>query len=112
MPLSSQATAGPVITSWADAPIIAWTFPLMGFFAGPIYSTLNSIVLSNLDRSMHAAMIGLLTVFGAIGGVTGSLITGFIFAERGGQQAFYFVLIPLCAILVSMFFMKRLESSQ
>ena len=40
-------------------------------------------------------MSGLIIIFSALGGTTGSLITGYIFHEYSGQTAFYFTLVPI-----------------
>jgi sugar phosphate permease len=45
-------------------------------------------------------MSGLIVVFSALGGTTGSLITGNIFEHFGGQTAFYFSLVPIALLFV------------
>jgi MFS transporter, FHS family, glucose/mannose:H+ symporter len=49
----------------------------------------------------------LIVVFSALGGTTGSLITGQVFAHLGGQTAFYLSLIPMGFLLVAVFLLKR-----
>jgi fucose permease len=93
--------------SWATAPLAAFILPLVGFFMAPIYPAINSVILSSLPRERHAAMAGLIVVFSALGGTTGSFVTGRTFAAFGGQTAFYLSLIPMAAILASLFLLKR-----
>ena len=93
--------------SWATAPLAAFILPLIGFFMAPIYPAINSVILSSLPRERHAAMAGLIVVFSALGGTTGSFVTGRTFAAFGGQTAFYLSLIPMAAILASLFLLKR-----
>jgi fucose permease len=53
-------------------------------------------------------MSGLIILFSALGGTTGSIITGFIFEQYGGQTAFYCSLIPLFLLIVMLNFFKRM----
>ncbi|WP_260395126.1 hypothetical protein [Riemerella anatipestifer] len=46
-------------------------------------------------------MSGLIVVFSAIGGTIGSIITGSVFQAFSGQKAFYFSLLPLSLLLIS-----------
>jgi MFS transporter, FHS family, glucose/mannose:H+ symporter len=91
------------INSFSDIPLIAFVFPLIGLFIAPIYPLINSVVLSSLPKPKHAAMTGLLTVFSAAGGTIGSRIIGFLFQNVGGAKAFYFLLIPMSLLLISLF---------
>lgn len=50
---------------------------------------------------MHSSMAGLIVVFSALGGTTGSIITGNVFEKYNGSTAFYLSLIPLTGILIS-----------
>ena len=52
-------------------------------------------------------MAGLIVVFSALGGTSGSIITGTLFERIGGQSAFYFSLIPIGAVLLSLYLFKR-----
>ncbi len=97
------------IKSLADVPLVAYLFPLIGLFLAPIYPAINSVILSNLPAHRHPAMSGLIVVFSALGGTTGSIITGNIFEKYGGQTAFYFSLIPIAILTVLLFFFKRLQ---
>lgn len=82
--------------SWLNnLPIALLMLPMLGLFMAPIYPAINSAILSALPHTQHAPMTGLIIVFSAIGGTTGSLITGHLFAYLGGQQAFMLLLIPM-----------------
>jgi len=85
---------------------------LVGLLMAPIYPVLNSVMLSSLAKSQHAAMTGLIVVFSALGGTTGSIITGFVFEYLGGQSAFYFSLLPMLGIVLSLYGFKRLSQQQ
>jgi len=93
--------------SWATAPVAAFVLPLIGLFMAPIYPAINSAVLSALPTRSHAAMTGLIVIFSALGGTTGSLITGRVFGAFGGQTAFYLLLIPISGILITLYFFRR-----
>jgi MFS transporter, FHS family, glucose/mannose:H+ symporter len=97
----------PAQEGWWHAPAVAFIFPLLGLFMAPIYPAINSVVLSALPKARHAAMTGLIVVFSALGGTTGSLITGQVFARLGGQTAFYLSLIPMALLLIAVFLLKR-----
>lgn len=106
LPLAQQ-TGTRVVTGWMDAPLAAFLFPLIGFCIAPVYPAINSVILSCLPRRQHAPMSGLIVVFSALGGTTGSIITGSLFEIVGGQTAFYFSLLPIALILVSLYVFKR-----
>jgi MFS-type transporter involved in bile tolerance (Atg22 family) len=57
-------------------------------------------------------MAGLIIIFSALGGTTGSIITGNIFGKFGGETAFYFSLVPISILLVGLFFFRRLKESR
>lgn len=80
---------------WANAPVAAYIFPLLGFFLAPIYPTICSVALSALPRPSHPAMIGLIVIFSALGGTLGSFITSLLFQHLSGAFAFYFLLVPI-----------------
>ncbi len=107
LPLAGQVS-GKLVTNWGDAPLAAFVFPLIGFCIAPVYPAINSIILSSLSPHQHGAMAGLIVVFSALGGTSGSIITGSLFESVGGQRAFYFSLIPITAVLISLFIFKRL----
>jgi fucose permease len=108
VPLTKNLSVG-TIKSIADVPFVAFAFPLIGLFLAPIYPAINSVILSRLPKHKHASMTGLIVVFSALGGTTGSIITGHIFGAYGGQTAFYFSLIPISIMAVLLFFFKRLQ---
>lgn len=96
---------------WLNAPSAAYIFPLIGVFMAPIYPIVSSVVLSALPRNRHAAMVGLMVIFSALGGTIGSLITGVVFERFSGQTAFYLVLIPLALIAVALVRLKQLTAA-
>lgn len=106
LPLTRGIETNPQI-SWFNAPIAAYIFPLIGLFMAPIYPAINSVMLSTLPKPQHAAMTGLIVIFSALGGTTGSLITGIVFGKFDGQTAFYLSLLPLFIILLALYFFKR-----
>ncbi len=108
IPLASGIDGSKVV-GWGDAPLAAFIFPLIGLFLAPIYPAINSAVLSALPPRTHAPMSGLIVVFSALGGTTGSVITGAIFEKFGGEKAFYFSLIPIAILATSLFFFNRLQ---
>lgn len=110
LPLSAQPTP-PVADGWRHAPLPAFLLPLIGFFLAPVYPTINSVVLSSLPKSRHASMTGLIVVFSALGGTTGSFVTGQLFAHLGGQQAFYLTLLPTALLLAGLLALKRLTAT-
>jgi fucose permease len=106
LPLASGVVPGSV-TGWRNAPLAAWVFPLIGLFMAPIYPAIVSVMLSALPKPQHAAMTGLIVVASALGGTTGSMITGLVFGHLGGQTAFYLSLLPMAAIAVTLFAFRR-----
>lgn len=106
LPLA-DADSGREVTQWTAAPVAAFVFPLIGLFMAPIYPTLNSAILSAMPRTSHAAMVGLIVVFSALGGTTGSLIVGRTFAAVKGTTAFYLVLIPIAILLGTITLLRR-----
>jgi fucose permease len=99
------------ISHWFDAPLAAFLIPLIGLMMAPIYPVINSVMLSALPQEKHAPMTGLIVVFSALGGTTGSIVTGFVFDAVGGQQAFYLSLVPISILVVTLFFFKKSSSS-
>ncbi|MBW4967975.1 MFS transporter [Pseudoalteromonas sp. CR1] len=95
------------VKSLFDAPLAAFILPLIGFFMAPIYPVLNSVMLNALPKYQHAAMTGLIVVFSALGGTTGSMITGYVFEHFSGQHAFYLSLIPISLIFISVIIFKK-----
>ncbi len=108
MPLAKNQTDH-AITGWLNAPIAAYIFPLIGLIIAPIYPAINSVTLSSLPKTEHGVMSGWIIIFSAIGGTTGSLITGRIFDIYGGQNAFYFIIVPIAILILLLFFFKKLQ---
>ncbi|GLQ50610.1 sugar MFS transporter [Dyella flava] len=100
--ITAQADVG-----WFDAPIAAYLIPLIGLLMAPIYPVINSVALSSLPKPSHAAMTGLIVIFSALGGTLGSRITAIVFSRFDGIHAFYFSLVPMLLILVTLFLFKR-----
>jgi FHS family glucose/mannose:H+ symporter-like MFS transporter len=97
------------ILSLRDVPVIAYVFPLIGFFLAPIYPLVNSFVLSSTEKMFHSPMASLLVFFSAIGGTLGSRLVGYLFKNIGGQKAFYFSLIPMTVLMICLFFFYRIQ---
>jgi fucose permease len=106
LPLAREATVT-ADTGWFNAPLAAYLIPLIGLLMAPIYPVINSVALSSLPKPAHAAMTGLIVIFSALGGTLGSRITAIVFSSLGGIHAFYFSLLPMTLILVTLFFFKR-----
>lgn len=108
MPLA-KAETGKNISGWLDAPVAAYIFPLIGLLLAPVYPAINSVILSSLPKPKHGIMSGLIIIFSAIGGTTGSLLTGRIFDAYGGQSAFYFSLVPITILIFLLLLFNRLQ---
>ncbi len=109
VPLTKNV-GGNAITSLSDIPMVAYAFPLIGLFLAPVYPAINSVILSSLPAHKHASMSGLIVVFSALGGTTGSIITGNIFEHYGGQTAFYCSLIPVAILIILLIIFKRFSA--
>jgi fucose permease len=108
IPLASKIHVT-LIDRWLAAPFVAYMFPLIGLLLAPVYPAINSVILSSLPLRQQGPMSGLIVIFSALGGTTGSIITGHIFESYGGQTAFYFSLIPITILIVSLIFFNRLQ---
>jgi fucose permease len=108
LPLAQNA-GNQAITGWESAPLVAFVFPMIGLIIAPIYPAINSVILSSLPTKQHGIMAGLIVIFSALGGTTGSLITGYIFEHFGGQSAFYFSLIPMGILIICLVIFNRLS---
>jgi FHS family glucose/mannose:H+ symporter-like MFS transporter len=106
LPLTRDVAIDPQVT-WASAPLATFLFPLIGLFMAPIYPAINSVMLSSLPKNQHSSMTGLLVIFSALGGTTGSLITGYVFGNFSGHFAFYLTLVPITLVLVTLYFFRR-----
>jgi fucose permease len=109
MPLVQNVKAD-AATGWFNAPLAAYVFPLIGLFMAPVYPSINSAILSSLPKVEHGLMSGLIIVFSAVGGSCGSLITGLIFDVYGGQKAFYFTLLPIAILIISIIVFNHLRN--
>lgn len=107
----AQKVSGQPVTGWGTAPLAAFIFPLIGLLLAPVYPAINSVILSTLPVSKHGLMSGLIIIFSALGGTTGSILTGHIFEAYGGQTAFYFSLIPITILVICLFVFKRLQNN-
>ncbi|TVP48980.1 MAG: MFS transporter [Mongoliibacter sp.] len=107
LPLTTELPEVTETITWFNAPFVVYLFPILGLFLAPIYPTINSVVLSALPRYMQSSMSGLIVVFSALGGTTGSIITGHIFEAYGGTNAFYFSLIPITALCLVLILLNR-----
>lgn len=101
-----------VIDSLSKVPTLGFVLPLIGLFIAPIYPLLNSTVLSHLPKNLHSPMSGLIIISSALGGTIGSRIVGTLFEHIGGVKAFYFLIIPMVLLIVSVLIIKRLISRQ
>lgn len=108
MPLAKNVT-GKEITGWLDAPVAAYIFPLIGLLLAPVYPAINSVILSSLPKPKHGLMSGLIIIFSAIGGTTGSLLTGYIFDRYSGHTAFYFSLVPIGILIILLIIFRKLQ---
>ncbi|MEO7394120.1 MAG: MFS transporter, partial [Chitinophagaceae bacterium] len=108
----TQNLAPKEIKAMSDVPVIAYVFPLIGFFLAPVYPLINSFVLSSTEKIFHSPMASLLVFFSAIGGTLGSRLVGYLFKNIGGQKAFYFSLIPLCILLICLFFFSKFQKKE
>jgi MFS transporter, FHS family, glucose/mannose:H+ symporter len=99
LPLTIGIEPGSV-SGWADVPLAAYILPAIGLFLAPIYPTLSSSILSALPKNRQSGMTGLIVIFSALGGTSGSMVTGFLFGRLDGQTAFYFTLVPLILLFL------------
>jgi len=106
MPMAAQAPLSGA-ERWTQAPAAAFVLPLIGLFMAPIYPAINSAILSALPVTRHAAMTGLIVLFSALGGTTGSLMTGQLFARFDGPTAFYLLLAPMALLLIGVMVLHR-----
>ena len=99
-------------SSISQVPFLGFVLPLIGLFIAPIYPLLNSTVLSHLPKSLHSPMSGLIIIFSALGGTLGSRIVGILFGKIGGENAFYFLIIPIVLLVITVIMIKRIISKQ
>lgn len=108
VPMMQNVPNTPVNTL-QDVPLVAFAFPLIGLFLAPIYPAINSIILSNVPKQKHAALSGLIVVFSALGGTTGSRITGHIFDEYGVFTALRSSFFPMIVLITLLYFFKKMQ---
>jgi fucose permease len=106
LPLADDIDAT-AITGIFNAPLAAYLLPIAGLMMAPIYPVINSVMLSSLEKAKHAQMTGLIVVFSALGGTTGSIITGLVFDTFGGKNAFYLSLLPMALLAFTLFFFRK-----
>jgi MFS transporter, FHS family, glucose/mannose:H+ symporter len=111
LPLAQNIDSS-AVTGWGNAPFVAFIFPMIGFLIAPIYPAINSIILSSLPNHKHGVMSSLIVIFSALGGTTGSIITGYIFQNYGGQTAFYFSLIPMGLLIILLILFKKIQANK
>lgn len=111
LPLAGGHHHAPV-RAWRDAPPAVFVLPMIGLALAPIYPALNSAILSAIPKPKQPAMIGLIVVFSALGGTTGSLIVGRTFAAFGGTTAFYLLLGPIAALVILIILLRRLTATR
>ena len=112
LPLAQAMEPRQLVDNWREAPIAAFLFPLIGFCIAPVYPAINSVILSALPPRQHGPMAGLIVVFSALGGTSGSIITGNLFEHVGGQTAFYFSLLPISLIIIALWWFKSLTERE
>ncbi len=95
--------------SWYQASPLAFIFSMVGFFLGPIYPTICSIVLSKLEKERHSSMTGLIIIFSALGGTSGSMIIGFFSENFSVHNAFYFPLVPITLLAFMLIPYKKIS---
>ncbi len=89
-----------LVTNWAELPLVAYLIPLVGILIAPIYPTLCSTIISAQKIRLHSAMTGVIMVFSALGGTTGSRIVGSLFEVFGGLTAIKAPLDPIVIIFI------------
>lgn len=97
-PLTHGLGPHPAMAHWADVPLAAILLPATGFFMAPIYPTLNSVVLNTVSKDRQAGLIGLIVVFSALGGTTGSRIVAALFSAIPDAAVLYSLLPPIALI--------------
>jgi MFS transporter, FHS family, glucose/mannose:H+ symporter len=108
LPQLKASTEIVVLKDLSDVPMLGFVLPLIGLFIAPIYPLLNSTVLSNLPKSLHSPMSGLIIIFSALGGTLGSRIIGTLFKNIGGVNAFYFLIVPIVLLILSVFLIQTM----
>lgn len=97
VPMIAHGTRQPV-AEWSQVPMATWMLAGVGFFMAPLYPTLNSVVLSSVPRDRQAGLIGLIVVFSALGGTTGSRMVALLFTAIPDAQVLYSLLPPIAGL--------------
>lgn len=105
--LLSVRASGAGATDWASLPLAAYLPAVIGLFLAPIYPTICSTMLCSLPLEKHAPMTGLIVVFSALGGTSGSFVTGRIFAATDGRTAFTLGLVPMALLIGGLYLFDR-----
>ncbi len=105
--LLSVRASGAGATDWQSLPLAAYLPAVLGLFLAPIYPTICSTMLSSLPLEKHAPMTGLIVVFSALGGTSGSFVTGRIFAATDGRTAFTLGLVPMALLIGTLLMFDR-----
>ncbi len=111
MPMTENISHDTDVT-WLNVSPAAYVFPLIGLFMAPIYPAINSVILSTLPKRQHASMTGLIVIFSALGGTTGSILIGIAFDALDGQTAFYLSIIPISGVMIALFALRKLVNKR
>ncbi|WP_095013265.1 MFS transporter [Tsuneonella mangrovi] len=108
VPWLSTGQPGVGVSTWREVPFVAYLLPAIGFFMAPIYPTLNSVVLSTVPRAKQAGLIGLIVVFSALGGTTGSRMVAELFSAIPSANVLYSLLAPIALLAGATVWLHRL----
>ncbi len=98
---SAFAILSGVLVSTRGGPggrTLVYLLSSIGFFIGPIYPTLCSLMLSRLEKPLQSAMTGLIIVASALGGTVGSQLLGLLSESFTTHAAFHFPLLPILVL--------------
>lgn len=110
--LATRGAQPSEVVQWSQVPWLVYVFCCVGFFIGPIYPTLNSMVLSRLEKPLHSAMTGLIIVFSALGGTVGSQVVGALSERYTTHTAFHMPLLPIVLLMGLLVVFHRLDSRE
>ena len=100
---------GKGVVNILQAPLIAFGIPVLGFFIGPIYPTLASLLLTSTPKTQHALITSVIMILCAIFDSSSAKIIGVLFNDLGGVKAFVFAtLVPLGILILFLFPYKKL----
>lgn len=105
--LNTSGSVQSVLADNTSIPFLSLLLLLTGFFIGPVYPTIVSIILSKTEKVKQSPMTGLIVIFSALGGTTGSLIIGLLSQNFSVHTAFYFPLIPISLLALLLFPYKK-----